>query len=223
MRVEHIPLRRKVEVVFPKKLLTVLPGKVALFTTTQYLHLLEGMKEQLEKAGKVVLLYKPRHTSKEGQVLGCSIQEWPDAEAFLYVGEGEFHPRALLFKNPQPVFRYDPLQKKYQVFSKDDVSKIMKQHRGAMLKFMHAKVVGVLVSTKSGQKDNKAFSLLVERYPEKEFVPILYNTLDWGSLEDFPFVEVWVNTGCPRIGLDDYNKVKKPILNAEHVLDNHHF
>lgn len=223
LRVAHVPVRRKADITFPEELLEALPGSVALFTTAQYINKLDDMQAQLQDAGKEVEIYRARHTAQPGQILGCSIQTWPDVDAFLYVGEGEFHPRALLFKNPQPTYRYDPLRLEWDMFSHDEIEKIMKQHKGALLTFYHAKTAGVLGTTKSGQKDEQAIKKLREEHPDKDFVYFLANTLDWQGLDDFPFVDCWVNTGCPRIGLDDYNKVTKPILNAEHVLEEHSF
>jgi len=222
MRVEHIPVYRIAEVILPKDLLDALPEHIALFVPAQWMDKLDSITTQLTQAGKRVERYQARHTSAPGQILGCSIQTWDDVEGFLYVGEGEFHPKALLFKNAQPVYRYEPLLEKWDVFSREEIEKIMKQHKGAMLKFLHAKTVGVLTTTKSGQKDAQAITHLRKKYPDKDFVHFLVNTVDWEGLNDFPFVEVWLNTGCPRIGLDDYNKVDKPILNAEHVLEGIH-
>lgn len=222
MRVAHIPVYRTATVTLPEDLLSALPTHVALFAPAQWLDQLERIQQQLTDAGKTVELYRARHTSSPGQILGCSIQTWPDVEAFLYVGEGEFHPKALLFKNAQPVYRYEPLLETWDVFPQEEIEKIMRQHKGAMLTFLHAQTVGVLTTTKSGQKDGKAIVHLREKYPDKDFVHFLVNTVDWEGLNDFPFVEVWLNTGCPRIGLDDHNKVDKAILNAEHVLEGVH-
>ncbi len=222
MRVAHIPVYRKADVTLPAELVSALPERIALFTTTQWMDRLDKVKAQLEEAGKTVSLYQPRHTSAPGQILGCSIQTWPDVDAFLYLGEGEFHPKALLFKNSQPVYRYDPLLEKWDLFGKEEVERIMRRHKGAMLKFLHADVVGVLSTTKNGQKDLQAIVKLREKYPQKDFVHFLCNTVDWEGLNDFPFIEVWVNTGCPRIGLDDQNKSDKPLLNAEHLLEGEH-
>lgn len=223
LRVEHVPVRRKADITLPEELIQALPDSVALFTTAQYINKLQDMKKQLESGGVNVEIYRARHTAQPGQILGCSIQTWPDVDAFLYVGEGEFHPRALLFKNPQPTYRYDPLREEWDHFTHDEIEKIMKQHKGALVTFYHANTVGVLGTTKSGQKDVQAIKKLREQHPKKDFVYFLANTLDWQGLEDFPFIEMWINTGCPRIGLDDYNKVTKPILNAEHVLEQHSF
>ena len=35
--------------------------------------------------------------------------------------------------------------------------------------------------------------------PDKKFYIFAYDTLDIPSLENFPFVQCWVNTACPRI------------------------
>ncbi len=222
MRVEHISVYRVAEVTLPQDLLEALPEHLALFVPAQWVDKLPHITKQLENAGKKVELYQARHTSAPGQILGCSIQTWDGVDGFLYVGEGEFHPKALLFKNAQPVYRYEPLLETWDVFSREEIEKIMKQHKGALLKFLHANTIGVLTTTKSGQKDGKAIEHLREKYPDKDFVHFLVNTVDWEGLNDFPFVEVWLNTGCPRIGLDDYNKVDKPIMNAEHVLEGIH-
>ena len=58
---------------------------------------------------------------------------------------------------------------------------------------------------------------LEQEYPDKEIYFFLDNTYDFNSLEDFPFIDVWVNTACPRIGFDDSIKISKPVVNLEEV------
>jgi len=81
-----------------------------------------------------------------------------------------------------------------------------------MSAFLMARKVGVLVTTKPGQQRLQLSLKLKEKYPDKEFYYLLADTLDWNGLEDFPFLECFVNTMCPRIGLDDTNKLSKPVL-----------
>ena len=66
---------------------------------------------------------------------------------------------------------------------------------------------------KSGQQRMLMSRKLRSKFPDKEFYFFLYDTLDYQGLEDFPFIECWVNTMCPRIGYDDTNKIAKPIVN----------
>jgi len=43
-----------------------------------------------------------------------------------------------------------------------------------------------------------------------------FDTLDFWQLENFPFVECWVNTACNRI-LDDYEKFQKPLVDLADI------
>jgi len=222
MRVEHIPVRRTTEVVLPKGLLDELPGAVCLLANSQFLNQMAEMKAQLEKAGKKVILHKARHTTVEGQVLGCST-EVIDAPAFLFIGEGLFHPQAIAYANNAPVYTYDPVSDKTGMIDRSEIEARKKKREAGIKTFYHSSKVGVLVSTKSGQKDLIALQKLREEYPDKQFYAFLGNTIDLQSLENFPFVQVWLNTACPRIGYDDIDKTSKPLINAEDVLKTHRF
>ena len=46
---------------------------------------------------------------------------------------------------------------------------------------------------------------------EKNCYIFAFDTLDFSQIENFPFVECWVNTACNRI-LDDYGKFPKPLI-----------
>jgi len=85
-----------------------------------------------------------------------------------------------------------------------------------LMKYLHAKTVGILVSTKPGQSGNKinipdvkmkSVLELINR-KDKECYIFAFDTLDPSDLENFPFIECWVNTACPRI-----TDEKKGIIN----------
>lgn len=207
---------------FPKVLLDQLPVSFCLSTTAQFLHQLDQMKADLEAAGKHVTLYQPRHTLHQGQLLGCSVEKI-DAPAFLFVGEGQFHPQALAYANEAPVHTYDPVSERIGTINRAEIERRKKKREAGVTAFHHAKKVGVLLSTKSGQKDEISVKKLREQYPNKEFYTFLGNTIDLQSLENFPFIELWLNTACPRIGYDDIDKTEKPLINAEDVLKDWRF
>lgn len=220
MNVIYIEATYPKKIVLPERLLTILPDKIALFTTVQFVQQLDSMKQQLEHAGKQVVVFKTRNTRYAGQLYGCNIDEFKGAfDAFLYVGDGLFHPKALLLKNDKPVFVYDPKTEKSQQLNHALVEKLRKQQKGAMLKFLSSKHVGVLVSTKPGQNFYRKSLKLKEKYPDKQFYYIAANTIDFASLEDFPFIECFVNTACPRIGYDDTNKFEKPVVNLFDLIE----
>ena len=198
----------------PEELIDELPLKVALFSTVQFLDSLDDVKKQLMDAGKKVVVVKGRHAKYCGQILGCSVDKVDGVDCFLYIGDGRFHPIALKLKNEKPVFVYNPFSKKYKELEDVDVERILKRIKGAKLKFLTSKEIGVLVSVKPGQQFLKFAISLKKKYPNKNFYFLMFDTIDFGSLEDFPFVDVFVNTACPRI-IDDADKFRKPLINIE--------
>jgi 2-(3-amino-3-carboxypropyl)histidine synthase len=222
MRVHHIPVRRNTPVTLPAPLLEQLPPSVCLALNAQFLNQLDALTEQIERTGRTVLLYQARHTNNPGQILGCSTDVM-DAPAFLFVGEGLFHPQALAYANNAPVFLYDPVSGKTGQVDRSDIDARKKRREAGIKTFYAARNIGVLLSTKSGQKDEIALKRLRQEFPDKQFYVFLANTLNLTGLEDFPFIELWLNTACPRIGYDDIYKTQKPLINAEDVLSRHRF
>lgn len=218
MKTFFVEARHKGEIEIPDELVDALPDKVALFSSVQFLDELEQAKKKIEGSGKQVLLLKTEHTKHEGQLLGCNIKEFKDDsgfDAFLYIGDGMFHPKALLLKNHKPVFVFNPFSKKFFKLEDKDVDEMKKKIKGAMLKFMNSKEIGVLVSTKPGQNQTKQALELEKRFPDKNFYLLVFDTIDFNELENFPFVECFVNTACPRISYDDSEKIRKPVVNID--------
>lgn len=215
LNIRFIEVRYADPVVLPAKLLEALPDRLILFMAIQYHNQLPKIKEQLEQHGKHVTTVRPKHSVEEGHLLGCGIENWDaiEADAFLYVGDGLFHPKALTIHNQRPVYIYDPKDSSWSIMENEDIELAKRKHRAALSAFQMARRIGVLVTTKSGQQRVGMALKLRAQFPDKEFFYLLSETLDYGSLEDFPFVEVWVNTMCPRIGYDDTNKLEKPVVN----------
>ncbi len=222
MKTFFIEARHKGEIELPEELIKILPAKVALFTTVQFLDGVESVKKKLEDSGKKVLLIRPEHAKYEGQLLGCSIKKFDKAkdgefDAFLYIGDGEFHPKALMLKNEKPVFIYNPFSKKHRaVEAKDkDIEAMRKRKMGALTKFIASKEIGVLITTKPGQCRAKEAYALSKRYPGKRFYFLAFDTIGFSELENFPFIECFINTACPRIAYDDSEKIMKPVVNID--------
>ncbi len=213
MRLHFIPVRYKKKIVLPHELIRKLPKRIILFTTIQFHDQLDAWRQALESAGKEVHTFRPKHAAAQGHLLGCGIERWDvDADAFLYVGDGLFHPKALVINNNLPVWCYDPKAERHFLMADEDIERAKRKQQAAMSSFLMARKVGVLVTTKYGQQRLEMALSLREKYPDKELYYLLFDTLDWGSLEDYPFLECFVNTMCPRIGLDDTNKLGKPVL-----------
>ncbi|MBL7050923.1 diphthamide synthesis protein [Candidatus Woesearchaeota archaeon] len=214
MKKIFIEARVKGQNKIPEELISKLPQRVALFSTVQFLNSLDDVKKQLMDAGKKVVVVKGRHAKYCGQILGCSVDKVDGVDCFLYIGDGGFHPIALKLKNEKQVFVYNPFSKKYKELEDEMVDWVKKRIKGARLKFLTSKEIGVLVSVKPGQQFLKSALGLRNKYPDKNFYFLMFDTIDFGSLEDFPFVEMFVNTACPRI-IDDADKFRKPLINIE--------
>lgn len=226
MKTLHVRAEADIEVDLPASLLEKLPSTVALFTTAQLLHAYDKMAAQLERAGKKVVRIKTVHTREPGQLLGCNLQPFKDyvKESFdgiLYVGDGLFHPKALLWRNDVSAFLYNPFSGEEYEASVEDVAKIRKKHQGALSAFHMAKTVGVLIPVKPGGQLYLRWALeLKELYPDKTFVNLVDYNIDFAGLENFPFCEVFVNTACPRIPFEDSVRLPRPVVNLEDVSEN---
>jgi 2-(3-amino-3-carboxypropyl)histidine synthase len=220
MKTFFIEARYKGKVELPAEVIELLPKKIALFTTVQFLDSIAEIKKQLEKKGKKVLLIKTEHTKYPGQLLGCNIKKFSeDFDAFLYIGDGMFHPKALILKNPKPAFAYNPFSKEYVKLEPKDAEAMRKKNEGAKLKFLNSKEIGVLISTKPGQQQIKKAYELEKEYANKNFYFLLFDTIDFAELENFPFIECFVNTACPRISYDESEKIRKPVVNVDDLSD----
>ena len=223
MKVVHIEARMRSETELPKEFVEDLPEKVAVFTTIQMMNSLEGIMDTIEESGREPVVFKTGHTRHKGQILGYNVQEWQDYsdedfDAFVYVGDGLFHPKALLWKNPdKKVYGYNPFNDTTYILTDEEVAHVRKKYKAALSLFHKEDDIGVLVSTKPGQFFLQKSLELQDEYPDKNFHYLIDNTVDFFNLEDFNFVDVWVNTACPRIAFDDSIKIEKPVVNLEDV------
>lgn len=201
---------------------------VAIFSSVQFVRSLGKVISQMEKEGIVVISTMPDRASERHQLLGCDVfyknLKLPvDPDAFLYVGDGMFHPQAIaIAQKGNETFReiicFDPISNKSIVLTKDSIRKIIMKSKFSLNKFHSSDVIGVLVSTKYGQEHMKYSKKLEKRYPKKRFYYFLDDNISLGQLDNFPFIQAWVNTACPRIALDDILDIRSAIVNINEIL-----
>jgi len=221
MEVKFFAAKYAEKVVLPDELIAMLPKKLLFFTTIQFFDHVDSIKKQLENAGKQVFMkesqnyYYDGKKTRPGHLLGCNLETFQDFDAFLYVGDGLFHPQILMVKNNLPVFGFDPISGKHKKLDNSAIEKAKKKRQGAISKFLMSKEIGVILSTKPGQNLYKKALGLKQKYSDKNFYFVAFNDIDFARLENFPFVECWVNTACYRIGIDELEKVNKPLVNID--------
>lgn len=204
---------------------------LAVFSAVQFRPNLEEVQELLKKEGFTSETSKPLRTSIEGQMLGCDSYsdslkiDLSEIDGFVYIGDGYFHPNALLLAQEyqeeiKPVILMNVVQQIVEVIGEDHIKSYIKKKKGNMLKFYHSTEIGVFITTKWGQEYKDAALKLRELYPDKNFYFFVGDNFSDNEMENFPYVECWVNTACPRIGQDDILRFNKPLINIKDIWGN---
>ena len=225
MKLHFVEAHASIDIKLPKKVLDGMPRNIVLATDVQFIKQAQQLQKQLEGAGKGVGTLKGAHAKHLTQILGCSHikLDYPKlSDAFLYVGDGEFHPKALLLGSEKDVYSYNPFSKEFRKLPHTEVERIKKKEKGSLLKFLSSDKIGVLITVKPGQLGVQAHLEqiygLEKKYPDKKFYYLAFDTLDFSQLENFAFVDVFVNTACTRL-VDDIDKFPKPMVNLASILE----
>jgi 2-(3-amino-3-carboxypropyl)histidine synthase len=190
---------------------------IGLATSVQHLQTLNEVRELLIRAGKTVVIGEAGKMGYAGQVIGCdysnvkSISD--EVEAYLFIGGGMFHALGIALSTSKPTVIADPYDNR--AFTLDvEAQKLLKQHWACIEQAQKAKTFGVLVGLKPGQKRLEAalkVKEIVERQDKTAYLLAVREVTPEMMLE-FPTIEAYVNTACPRISLDAPGKFSKPIL-----------
>lgn len=222
MKFLFIEAKYKGKVNIPLEIIEKLSKKVILFMTLQFIDSMDFIKNKIEKTGREVIIIKTKHTKYKAQIYGCNLEKFIDDKnndaEFLYIGDGLFHPKALALGNNKKIHIWNPMNNEYKIIDKKIMDQELKNQKIAYSKFLMSKKIGVLISTKPGQSYLKYSLKIKEKYPDKEFYFIVMDTIDLNTLEDFNFIECWLNTACPRLGWDDTKRTKKPLLDIGTVM-----
>jgi 2-(3-amino-3-carboxypropyl)histidine synthase len=191
--------------------------KIGLATSVQHLHTLNDTHDFLARAGKTVILGTAGRTEHAGQVIGCdysNVRTIADVvDAFLFIGGGIFHALGISLSTSKPTIVADPYDNR--VFSVTEYAqKILKQQWVCIEQAKNAKNIGVIIGLKLGQKrleDALKVKELIEKHGKNAYL-IALREVTPEALLDFPTIDAYVNTACPRISLDAPEKFAKPIL-----------
>ena len=200
-------------------------NKIGIMTTIQHIHQLDSVADFFKKNGKEVVIGKPYgFAKKSGQILGCdagsaaSIDR--NVEALVYFGGGMFHPLGALLMTTKPFLLIEPFQGSVEFLDKyRDI--YAKRSRGKILASVDAKNIGILVTTKNGQ-NNMPMAKILKNKVEKaglglKAAILVSNTFDFGSINNMLEFDAFVNTACPRIAIDDTDRLRKPLLSANEL------
>jgi len=199
MKVMHVHAKSDVNLLIPEDKLKELPQKRwGVVTTVQHSH----------KVGKIIDQLKGAIIG--GQVLGCNAMEAEKikdkVDAWLFVGSGEFHPVQVALKTGQPVWLWNPVSGEIGKLDDSRVERWRKIKQGQIAKFLTSKCIGIIVSTKIGQK-NLMRAMEMKKKSDKECFIFACDEINLKQFENFNFIDFWVNTACPRIPDEPINMV----------------
>lgn len=197
--------------------------KIGLTTTVQHVQTLDDVREILLRAGKTVVIGDAGRLNYPGQVIGCDYSNAKsianDVEAFLFIGGGKFHALGVALSTSKPTIVADPYEKRAYSVDKE-AEKIIKQRWASIEEAKTAKTFAVLVGLKPGQKKLEAALEVKKKLEESGKTACLFVAKEVTPevLMEFPTVEAYVNTACPRVSLDDASKFQKPVLTVNEAL-----
>lgn len=193
-----------------------LPNKIGLVSSVQFVDYLQKIKNHLKKNKKKIFLEKGKQKYK-GQILGCDITSAEKIkkkiDSFLYIGDGRFHPLGVALKTNKKVYTFNPIGNVFSEINEKEIQKIKKNKKIKLIKFLSSDTVGILVSLKPKQFNLKKALEVKKRFKDKNFNIFLFDTLNINDLENFPFIQSWINTACPRISDEKTNIINVEDLN----------
>lgn len=213
-RVIYVPYRVDYEVDPEILKREIKERRIAIIGTASYAWKFKEVKKILEKSGFEVEMKKGRRTEYEGQVLGCdySALDGIEADAVLFIGDGRFHAIGASIYTRKKVYAYNPLSGEIELIEED----FLKKRYIAVSRAKMCESFGILVSTKPGQNRlglaKRLRNLARERGLKAEV--ILTDEITPQLTENFGF-DCYVNTACPRIAYDDYERFEKPLITPQ--------
>lgn len=202
MKQLFIEAKYKGNIIIDKNDIAKLPKNIGLATTVQFVDHINDIKKQLKNKN----VFSAKSLKYPAQILGCDVSSAEKiknkVDAFLYIGTGHFHPIALALLK-KDVFILNPLDGSIKKLETQIIENYEKRKKAAMLKFLNGKNIGILISTKQGQNyPIKNIEKLEKKFKDKKFYFFIADNIDINQLENFRFIDAWINTACPRLEED---------------------
>ena len=190
--------------------------RIGVGLTIQWLDFLDELLTGLRNLGFEPYVGEPEGVLRyRGQVLGCSYHSLLKLEkvvdCYLVVGS-IFHGLGLALQTRKTTYAGDPHTQR--IVSLDEhVRNLLKSRYSYIQGFKDARRIGVLLSVKPGQRRVKLAMKLKEVVEEAGKISeiVAVDDVREDYLLDLPH-EAFVNTACPRLSIEDQERLRKPIL-----------
>lgn len=196
--------------------------RVGLVTTIQHAHKLDEAKKALLEAKKTVAIGDAGRLKYAGQVSGCDYSNAKavskEVDVFLFVGGGRFHAIGVALATGKTTIVADPYERK--VFSVEtEIAKILKKRWAKIHETTQASEIGIIIGLKAGQKrlDQALRMKEILASTNKKVTLFALKEITPEALMQFPTIDAFVNTACPRLSLDDAERFSKPLLTPKEM------
>ena len=175
-----------------------LPKNLAIAYSIQYKEIAEEIKKILSKNHSIIKFVQVLGCS---QPLGCSKPQLSkNTQAILLIGDGKFHAVSLAVETHLPIYILN--NNNFNQISKQEMQNLEKKQKASYVKFLNATKIGILVSTKPGQENlKKALEFKKQQKIRKSYL-FMANDINSAEFENFPQIQSWVNTACPRLDMN---------------------
>lgn len=193
MKTLFIPVTSKSKIT-ESKILEIskkLPKSIAIAYSIQYKDTAQEIKKILSKTHKTLSFL---------QVLGCSSPKFPKSiQAILLITDGKFHAVSLGLKTKLPIYILN--NHSFGQISKQEIQLLETKQKASYVNFLNSNKIGILISNKPGQQNLKGAINLKNKLKDKTSYLFISNEINSLELENFPQIQSWVNTACPRLDM----------------------
>jgi len=201
MKPLFIETRRKFKDIDLKPLDKLKGKTISIAATIQYIDLIPKIKQYLESKGKTVII--KQGAKHKAHILGCNSSALDkSADTILIITDGKFHAinNAIQIQKPIHIFNTKTLDK----ITQKEIDTYNKKILAKQKKFLISKKVGLLLSTKHGQKQKSINKIKkeIEKLNKKVYI-FESNNINPNEFENFPQIQIWVNTACFGLARDD--------------------
>lgn len=169
-----------------------LPKHIALVYSIQY-------KETAQEIKKI--LSKKHNITSFLQILGCSSPKFSkNTQAILLINDGKFHAVSLGLKTNLPIYIIN--NNSFNQISKQEMQILETKKKASYVNFLNSNKIGILISNKPGQQNLKTAINLKNKLKDKTPYLFIGNNLDTAEFENFPQIQSWINTACPRLDME---------------------
>ena len=196
--------------------------KLAIIVNAQHIAMLEEIENFFERKGIEAIPCFPKGRARKMNarniVTGCNFSCIRDAEqkgveSFLFFGSGVFHALGIALSTEKKVLAYDFIMNELRDMKKIK-EKVLKQRYAKILNSMNKNIFGIILGAKRGQKRlkiAKRAEKMIKNRGKKAYILAL-REFSPEALMHYADIEVFVNTACPRITIDDALRYKKPVI-----------